>query len=106
MTTTADIKIHEDNSGAVYLTGLGSWHLGPVTPDLEGKAAELAGQLHSGEWTPSEEDGQTPVDPEHVASTCDLIGTWTVDDGIEIGRDEYGRPIAGAGGARFLGLDD
>ncbi|KAA2247171.1 hypothetical protein F0L68_40350 [Solihabitans fulvus] len=97
---TECVEIHEDNSGAVYLTRGGEcWALGPVTPDMEGRAASDARGWVEGEWGPNEADGQRPADLDGL----DHIATWTAD-GLVIGHGDTGELVAGAGGAAYLGV--
>jgi hypothetical protein len=96
MTTT--VQIHEDNSGAVYLTKAGQTvALGPVTPDLAGLAGELSRQWTDGDWEPEYQDGG-PYD----LAQCTLIATVT-SGVLAVVYDQYG-PAAGGGGELFLGV--
>ncbi|WP_043654504.1 hypothetical protein [Nocardia thailandica] len=99
------VWIYEDNSGAVYMErGGDAWAIGPVTGDLEGQATEHAKAWNARDWEPSEDDGQTRI---AVAQLADLvhIATWNINTGLDVERDAYSDPVAGAGGRAFLGVD-
>lgn len=95
------IELHEDNSGAVYLTRDGNtWSLGPVTPDMDGAFCEDAAGWANGAWEPNEQDGgQLPaeLDDELVH-----IATWT-EAGIIVHRNQWGELPGGGGAESYLG---
>lgn len=94
------VSIHEDSSGAVYLTRDGvTWALGPVTPDMYGQAARTAWAWCAGDWEPNEGDGQTRADDTDLT----LIATWHTVGSLLIETDQHGEPVAGAGGRAYLG---
>jgi hypothetical protein len=98
---TIHIEIHEDNSGAVYLTrGEETWALGPVTRDMYGQAADTARAWAEDEWEPNEGDGQHRADLDDM----DHIATWR-PAGLVVIANDVGTPMAGAGGSLFLGLE-
>ncbi|MFJ5984396.1 hypothetical protein [Lentzea sp. NPDC092896] len=95
------IEIHEDNSGAVYLTrGSETWGLGPVTIDMKARAADDAQGWANNDWEPNEHDGQVRAD----LTGLEHIATWH-PGGMVIEHDHHDNPVAGAGGASYLGLD-
>lgn len=96
------VEIYEDHSGAVYLArGAEMWGLGPVTADMYGQAAADAQGWCHGDWQPNEADGQVP---ESLADDLKHIATWTRAV-LVVERDHYGKPLAGCGGALYLGLE-
>ena len=101
------IYVHEDNAGAVYLSmdwvdsddATYGWPLGPVTPDMHGRAERDVQGWVSGEWTPREE--LYPV----AVTTVPVIAVWTAADGLTVERDCFHNPTAGAGGCAYLGVE-
>jgi hypothetical protein len=95
------VLIHEDNSGAVYLTRAGeTWSIGPIAPDVAGHGVKDADAwLRGCHWKPSEGDGQVPASRDKL----NHIATWSAGR-LTIHYDEYARPVAGAGGQIYLGL--
>lgn len=85
------VELYEDNSGSVYLgTVDATWSLGRVTPDMHGQFAADAHAVLTGEWAPSEADGQTEAGPDglELVATYRGPGNWTVH------RDRDQNPVA------------
>lgn len=99
---SAPVTIWEDNSGSVYLgRDNATWALGPVTADMHGKAASHAYSWCAGTWEPNEHDGQQAATREGLTQ----IATWAPDADMHIELDANAAPLAGAGGARYLGIE-
>lgn len=95
------VEIYEDNSGAVYLAKGGEvWALGPVTPDMYGEAVTTAKAWTDGEWSPNELDGQVRIEG---TDDLDPIAIWH-DKTLNVLTDDAHRPVAGAGGLRYIGF--
>lgn len=101
-TDSPPVSIWEDNSGAVYLERDGAmWALGPVTPDMYGRAASDAYHWYAGDWEPNEHDGQQRASQDGLT----LIASWSPGADLRIELDDTGFPVAGAGGALYLGIE-
>jgi len=95
------VHVYEDNGGSVYLSAGNSyaWPLGPVTPNMHGRAEQDARTWFAGEWKPSDD-----LTPENVED-CELIAMWSATAGLTIEREANGLPVAGAGGCAYLGIE-
>jgi hypothetical protein len=98
------VELYEDKSGGLYMRrGDESmvWQL-VFTPG-EGQFADDAAAWHTGNWAPSEADGQTAL-PTSVLDGLEHIATWWPGGAVAVVWDEAAAPRASAGGRSYLGL--